>query len=330
MKKILLYSGGMDSWLIRKIWKPDVCVYVNMHTQYSKDEINRLDEDVKVVDFDLSKFELPNKIIPLRNLYLCMQICNMFPEDDLEICLGATAGDRVLDKSYKFAEKTSDLLSYLWQEQHWTKGRKIKINIDFKKMTKTMLLQCFIDKGGDIDDVWSKSFSCYDPIDNKPCWNCKPCFRKFVSFALNGKKFDEDIVHKSISYIKKNILPDIKNGTYNRADEEKEILKVLEIYDKEKEDKIYAVDFDGTLTLKSDPPAVVLDNNMVQRLKNLKKDDRNKILLYTSRVGYFLKEAIDKCCEVGLQFDDIISGKPYADVYIDDKNIRPEEFNEKI
>lgn len=23
-KKVLLYSGGMDSWLIDKIWKPDV------------------------------------------------------------------------------------------------------------------------------------------------------------------------------------------------------------------------------------------------------------------------------------------------------------------
>lgn len=27
-KKVLLYSGGMDSWLIDKIWKPDVKLYV--------------------------------------------------------------------------------------------------------------------------------------------------------------------------------------------------------------------------------------------------------------------------------------------------------------
>lgn len=66
-----------------------------------------------------------------------MRICNEFPDCDLQICLGATAGDRVLDKSPRFAEAASNLLSYLWQPQHWTKGRKIEICLDFKSMTKT-------------------------------------------------------------------------------------------------------------------------------------------------------------------------------------------------
>ena len=42
MKKVLLYSGGMDSWLIDKIWQPDKKIYINMHTRYSEQEIKKI------------------------------------------------------------------------------------------------------------------------------------------------------------------------------------------------------------------------------------------------------------------------------------------------
>ena len=87
-KKVLLYSGGMDSWLIRKIWKPDICLYVDMNTQYSKEEIKRLPPDVVIEHLDLSRWEREDKIIPLRNLYLIGLATNY----GNEICIGATAG----------------------------------------------------------------------------------------------------------------------------------------------------------------------------------------------------------------------------------------------
>ena len=116
MKKVLLYSGGMDSWLISHIWKPDMKVYVNMHTRYSEEEIKRikeLNEDVTIIDFPLGQWEREDAIIPLRNLYLVMAICNLTGSEDVDICLGATAGDRVLDKSPEFAEKATELLNQL-------------------------------------------------------------------------------------------------------------------------------------------------------------------------------------------------------------------------
>lgn len=91
-KKVLLYSGGMDSWLIDKIWKPDVKLYVDMGTKYSQEEIKRLPADVVVEKLDLSKWEREDKIIPLRNMYLIGIATNY----GNEICLGATAGDRCL------------------------------------------------------------------------------------------------------------------------------------------------------------------------------------------------------------------------------------------
>ena len=53
MKKVLLYSGGVDSYMINQIWKPDVKLYVDMNTRYSKQEIARLPKDVIVTKLDL-------------------------------------------------------------------------------------------------------------------------------------------------------------------------------------------------------------------------------------------------------------------------------------
>ena len=231
MKKILLYSGGSDSWLINKLWKPDVRVYVDMKTRYSEQEMKKLDKDVKIIEFPLGKYEREDAIIPLRNLYLPMVICNEFPEDDLDICLGATAGDRVLDKSFVFADSASALLTYLYSPQHWIpNGRRIHINIDYKNFTKTQLLKMFIEQGGDINEAFNYSFSCYNPVDGKECWHCKPCFRKFVSFALNGMKFEKEVVETVIAYIRKEIMPLILNGTYGRKQEEQEIKEVFRMY----------------------------------------------------------------------------------------------------
>lgn len=234
MKKVLLYSGGMDSWLISHIWKPDMKVYVNMHTRYSEEEIKRikeLNEDVTIIDFPLGQWEREDAIIPLRNLYLVMAICNLTGSEDVDICLGATAGDRVLDKSPEFAEKATELLNYLYQPQHWIpEGKKVRVNIDFKSKTKTELIEEFIKQGGDINEAFNRSFSCYNPVDGHECWQCKPCFRKFVSFALNGMEFPEEVSNTALNYIQREIEPQIDNGTYGRAHEEEEIKKVLKLY----------------------------------------------------------------------------------------------------
>lgn len=225
-KKVLLYSGGMDSWLIDKLWKPDVKLYVDMGTPYAVEEIRRLPNDVIVEHLNLSAFEREDKIIPLRNLYLVALATNY----GNEICLGATAGDRVLDKSYEFGVKCGELLTHLYGPQHWTEQRTIKVNLDFKQYTKTELVRMFLERGGDINEALQSSFSCYFPQDGRECWSCKPCFRKFIAFALNGCKFSDEVVSRNIDYINREILPLINLGTYGRAEEEAEIMRVLNYY----------------------------------------------------------------------------------------------------
>ena len=126
LTKILLFSGGSDSVLISYLYNPDYLVYCDLGTHYSKEEIAKIkqgpfkdDSRLKILDFSfLGKYERESDLIlPLRNLYLPMFICNEFPETkygDLDICIGASKNDRILDKSLEFAEKASDLLSYLY------------------------------------------------------------------------------------------------------------------------------------------------------------------------------------------------------------------------
>lgn len=235
MKKVILYSGGMDSWLMSKLWKPDIKLYVNMHTRYSENEIKKIksvEDDVTFVDFPLGQWEREDAIIPLRNLYLCMVACNVTGSEDVEILLGATAGDRVLDKSYKFVSKASALLGYLYTPQHWIPGgKKVKISIDYKDHTKKDLLKEFAAQGGDLEEAFTHSFSCYNPIDGHECWSCKPCFRKFVAFACAGYEFSDDVAQKCCDYINREILPQIEAGTYGRGEEEeRDIVNAYNMY----------------------------------------------------------------------------------------------------
>ena len=131
--KVLLYSGGTDSWLIDKLWKPDKKIYININGFYSEDEIKKLPKDVEIVDFPfLGKTEeLDTNFVPLRNLYFLM-MATAFGD---EICYGATLSDRgSKDKREEFIKKTQDIIDYCLIGNSYTKDRNIKI---CKKYVKT-------------------------------------------------------------------------------------------------------------------------------------------------------------------------------------------------
>lgn len=182
--KVLLYSGGFDSWIISCLWRPDLRVYFDIGTEYSEFEKKGLDADVLVVPLPgLSQYERRDGIIPTRNLIFC-SLASIYGD---EICLGATYGDRVLDKSIEFAEMASGILSHLWKKQWWTERRDIRVVLPYKGHTKIDLLDEYLRNGGNVHVAWKSSRSCYHPDGNgNPCWKCKPCLRKWAAFARFG------------------------------------------------------------------------------------------------------------------------------------------------
>lgn len=181
-KKILMYSGGMDSWLIRQLWKPDVCVFVDVGTKSSKEERKRLSEDVVVIDLDISEFELPEKnyLLPLRNLFF-VELGSYFGDI---ICLGATGTSTHFDKTEEFAQKTSEILNYLYKENN--PDRAIKIIMPYCGKYKQDMLKEYLDQGGDIKYAWEHTFSCYNPQNGMMCGKCSSCKKRIEAFKLNG------------------------------------------------------------------------------------------------------------------------------------------------
>lgn len=102
---------------------------------------------------------------------------------------------------------------------------------------------------------------------------------------------------------------------------------------------VYAVDFDGTLCESVWPgigaPNMSLINHLIKR-----REQGNKIILWTCREGVRLQEAVEWCKEYGLEFDAVNDNlqelkdefgnnprKIYADCYIDDKAVNKPKYH---
>lgn len=96
---------------------------------------------------------------------------------------------------------------------------------------------------------------------------------------------------------------------------------------------IYAIDFDNTLAITRFPEIVAPNKKMVAFAKAVKAQG-HQIILWTSRAGVDLENAVEWCRLQGLVFDAVNEPLPeqikrwgndtrkiYADYYIDDKNM---------
>lgn len=226
---MLLYSGGMDSVALDLLWPEHVNVYVDMGTNYSDAEKCRLPAGTEVVSLPLTRWERPDKIIPLRNLML---VCVAAQYGDT-VAMAATRGDRVLDKSTEFATKTTDLLTYLWQKQHWTEGVAKSVVLPLKELTKAEIVAKVASGCGEegVGTV-ARSFSCYSPLGDAECGACKPCYRKWVAFQVNGYGA---LVTDATEYVVDVILPDIVQGTFGRRREALDVLRAFGVVEPENE-----------------------------------------------------------------------------------------------
>lgn len=240
-KKVLLYSGGVDSECIRRLWSPDVLLYVDMKTRYSAEELSRIENngiegEVTVVNLPLTDWEdWRTKYIPSRNLIL-LTVAAEFGE---ELCLGATKDDIANDKTMEFLDVAEQVLNLTHTEQTNSPGRKIYVKKDFKQMSKVDLLQaCERLQPGALLELWENTFSCYTPNEYAPgkdrsCWKCKPCMRKALAFMAAGFELPHEAIWGIGLYMaREGIRNRVKLGIYHKP-EEAELIKQFQIKYKE-------------------------------------------------------------------------------------------------
>lgn len=213
MKKVLLYSGGMDSWLIDKIWKPDVRLFFHIGTKSNEVEFERVKnmKDVEIVEFDMSKFEQTdhNYFMPLRNLHFIVYAAHYGDS----ICIGSIGGSVHKDNDKNFQAMTEDVINYLLSEDQ-TREEPVTVEMPYVDMSKTELLKLYLEQGGDIEEAYKESFSCYQPVNGEECLECTSCLSKFTAFYNNGYPFNNEQIDKFVSSVEKLVEkcePDVVN-----------------------------------------------------------------------------------------------------------------------
>lgn len=182
MKKVLLYSGGMDSYIISKLWKPDVKIYFDYNTEQTKEERKRLPKDVIVKELPIGEYTENDGIntIPLRNLIFSAIAINYGDK----VAIGGLKTDLHYDKKPEFAKLCTELFnSVLTKERN---KREVEIVIPYADYTKTDLVEEYFRKGGTIKELETNSWSCHTPKADKPCGNCQACNarKKAINEAL--------------------------------------------------------------------------------------------------------------------------------------------------
>lgn len=139
MKKVLMYSGGWDSFCAAKIHPDAKKIYVNLHTPYSEVEIKHLPPDVEVLDLNLQKFVLLNGFhIPQRNAILALLgVASVMKEAEIDkdykitvyLC-GVKEDKTAPDKNPEYFRKLSDLASSFTSQKIQGKTINWKINVE--------------------------------------------------------------------------------------------------------------------------------------------------------------------------------------------------------
>lgn len=200
MSNVLLYSGGMDSYIVDKMFKPDIKLFFKIGTKNNDAEYEFVKDrdDVTIIDLPIAKYEQPeyNYYLPLRNLHFV----NIAAHYGDVIYMGTEKLATHKDSNALFMEKASDLLNYLLEEDK-TRSSKITMIAPFITMDKTEILAKFVESGGDLDECYKKSVSCYTPIDGHECLNCSSCWSKFTAFYNNGYKFDTETIQRFVTNV---------------------------------------------------------------------------------------------------------------------------------
>ena len=187
-KSVLLYSGGVDSFVAYHYLGMPKCVYFDLNSKYSQREINFIHDQEPArdsrlkIDTSLSFLgaleEGENAYIPFRNLYLAMTAVAKYSD---KVYIAGVKDDKVSDQGRGVHEIWSAHLSQL-------EGRTIEVSSPFYDMTKADVVQWYV-KGFNKLSLLN-TVSCFAEGNATAiyCGNCNACFRKAVALFSVGLK----------------------------------------------------------------------------------------------------------------------------------------------
>ncbi|MCF0115784.1 MAG: 7-cyano-7-deazaguanine synthase [Erysipelotrichaceae bacterium] len=187
--RILMYSGGVDSRVLDKVWKSDMKLYVPISTPYVAEETKRLPKDVIVAPVNI-QIPYTSDMIPYRNMILAMVASTYCTDDYNEIAFGfiseedynCTCGDTSTD----WRELAEEVLCFHSPQINNGEEKTIEVVAPLTDYSKAHILGIYKNMGGDIEELSKKSFSCYHPKNGKECGECDGCREKRRAFKKWG------------------------------------------------------------------------------------------------------------------------------------------------
>lgn len=178
-KQILLFSGGIDSYIAYHFLNKPQTLYFNIRNRYWKHEIQAVTSLIPstIIDtsLDLSDRETgENAYIPARNLLFAIQALKYSDR----IIIAGLRDDMVSDKNAAIFDKWSSMLSEM-------EGREIIIHSPFFHVCKSDIVHWFkVAHPDKLNDLVNRTMSCYTP-DMFYCGTCRACFRKWCALTVN-------------------------------------------------------------------------------------------------------------------------------------------------
>jgi len=175
---ILLFSGGIDSYVAYHYLNKPKTVYFNLNSRYSEKEIpvvkKLIPSTIIEKNLDLREREQASAIIPYRNLHLAL-LANHYSDT---IVIAGLKDDVAEDKNQTIFKHFSDLMSKMGH-------RQIKVMSPFWHLTKAEIVGWFLKNGGTKEQLLS-TISCYSETSLLYCGTCAACFRKWCALQANG------------------------------------------------------------------------------------------------------------------------------------------------
>ena len=186
MNEILLFSGGLDSYIAwHKLGKPKT-LYINLGTKYSAIEqlvVENLIPGTIIEHFPLlgTREYGPNAYIPFRNVHLAF-LAYRFGHI---IHIAGLKDDMVNDKNPTAFKKMSTFMSFMMNDT-------INVSSPFWEMTKEQVVRWYLDNvDSSGQTLLHGTHSCYTPKGTEPCWACPACLRKWIALAANNIRMPE-------------------------------------------------------------------------------------------------------------------------------------------
>jgi len=222
-RNVIMFSGGVDSLIAWFFLDRPKCVYVDLHLPDSQKELEgvryfsqKFHMDCEIISFSPTNDHplsptLADPFIPSRNLLFAI-LGSWFGE---KVCIAGVRGDLVEDKNPEAFELMSEVITRFSR-------KRVKVFSPFWEMTKSDIVEWYLENVGDREAL-HRTVSCYHPTLHQ-CGNCGSCFRKWVSFRVNGVEPAFEVSQE----IKSQYRDRAASGYYDQR-RNREILQAIEV-----------------------------------------------------------------------------------------------------